>query len=110
MHALSRAFVALVLFLSVAAHGADTLSLTHPQPHQVVQRIGVAPGKGYADVKVVGTLPATVLTESQKATWEYRIVILANQPVPQAKTDATVKWMNILSRTTGGRCQRSPEG
>jgi neutral ceramidase len=97
MHTLSRALVAFCLLFSAAAHSAEPLSLTHPQPRQVLQRVGIAPGKGYADVQIAGTLPA----EAQKATWEYRIVVLADQPEQAAKTGAASEWTNVIPTIAG---------
>ena len=92
MHTLSRVVVAFSLFVSTVAYGAESLTLTHPQPHQVLQRIGVAPGKGFADVHIAGTLPAV----AQRATWEYRIVVLADQPEQTATTDVASKWTSVI--------------
>ena len=47
------------------------LKLTHPQPHQVVQRTGVAPGAGFADVALDGVMPGA---DVHKADWEYRLI------------------------------------
>ena len=109
MHTLFRAVVAFSLFISVAAHGAEPLALTQPKPHQVLQRIGVAPGKGYADVKISGTLPA----EASQATWEYRIVVLADQSQQPAKTDTVSEWTSVVPTITGETFQataRVPAG
>ncbi len=97
MLTLSRAVVAFGLLLSAVAHGAETLSLTQPKPHQVLQRIGIAPGKGYADVQIAGTLPA----EARQATWEYRIVVLAEQTGQPATTDAASEWTSVIPTITG---------
>ncbi len=51
------------------------LRLEQPQPHQVVQRVGVAPGAGYAEIVVRGELPSG----AERATWEYRVVPLVEQ-------------------------------
>jgi hypothetical protein len=56
----------------LSAANAQQLDLAHPLPHQVVQRIGVLPGKGYADVQIVGKL----LEAATHRTLQYRIVIL----------------------------------
>ena len=97
MHTLFRAVVAFSLFNSVVAYGAEPLALTHPQPHQVLQRIGVAPGKGYADVQISGTLPAN----AQHATWEYRIVVPADPSQQPTKADVTSEWMSVIPTVTG---------
>ena len=73
MHVTARLLIAVGLFMSATAHGADLLTLQHPQTHQVVQRIGLAPSESYADVRVSGAVPK----ETQNATWEYRVVVLA---------------------------------
>lgn len=109
MHVPARAFAAFALFLCSAALGAEPLVLRQPQPHQVVQRIGVAPRMGYADVQIVGTLPA----ETQQATWEYRIVVLADQPEPPAKTDSVSEWTSVIPTIMGNTFQaavRVPAG
>jgi hypothetical protein len=46
------------------------LKVLEPQPRQVVQRIGVAPGAGYAHVKVRGEIPAGV----DSGVWQYRVI------------------------------------
>lgn len=101
--------IAFCLLISAAAHGAESLSLTQPQSHQVLQRIGVGPGKGFADVQLVGSLP----TEAQQATWEYRIVVLSDQPEQPAKTDNVYDWTSITPTITDGSFQatvRVPAG
>ena len=109
MYIPARAFVACGLILSSVAQGAEPLTLTQPQPHQVVQRIGVAPVEGFADVQIVGTLPA----EAQQATWEYRLVILADQPDQPAKTDSVSDWTGMIPTIAGNTFQaaaRVPAG
>jgi len=111
MHARAYIIVAFILFLPAVTtvglvRGAEPLVLTQPKPHQVLQRMGVAPGKGYADVQISTTLP----TEAQKATWEYRIVVLAEQP---AKDDAASEWISVIPTITGKTFQaaaRVPAG
>ena len=101
--------IAFSLFVFATAHGAESLKLTQPQPHQVLQRMGVAPGKGYADVQIVGAAPA----EAHQATWEYRIVVLADQPEQTAKTDAASEWTSVIPAITGETFQaavRVPAG
>lgn len=97
MYIPARAIVACGLFLSSVARGAEPLTLTQPQPHQVLQRIGVAPGEGFADVQIVGTLPA----EAQQATWEYRIVVLSDQPEQPARTDSVKDWTSVVPTIAG---------
>ena len=62
----------------------------------MVQRIGVAPGKGFADVRIDGTLP----TETQQATWECRIVVLSDQPEQPATTDSASEWTSVIPTIT----------
>jgi hypothetical protein len=109
MQTVSRTAVAFCLLVSAATHGAESLSLTQPQPHQVLQRIGVAPGQGHADVQIVGALPA----EAQQATWEYRIVVLTGQPEQPAKKAAVSEWSNVKPSFAGETFQavaRIPAG
>jgi len=109
MNQLHRFLLMLWPLIAAKAQGADSIALEHPQPHQVVQRIGVAPGKGYADVKLVGKLPADV----QKATWDYRIVILADQPEQSLKADTASEWKNMIPTFEGQTFQaaaRIPAG
>ncbi len=75
-----RMFVLMCLYLPVAmsAFGEEPLTLELPVPYQVNQRIGVAPGSGYAHVVVRGTLPP----EAQHAEWEYCVVPLASDAQP----------------------------
>ena len=96
MHTLSRVVVAFSLLVATVIYGAESITLTHPQPHQVVQRIGVAPGKGFADVRIDGTLP----TETQQATWECRIVVLSDQPEQPATTDSASEWTSVIPTIT----------
>ena len=68
--------LATVLRLSgEVAGGAESavLKLESPRPRQVIQRTGVAPGAGFADVVVRGDLP----NGAERATWEYRVVAVA---------------------------------
>ncbi|WP_298868039.1 neutral/alkaline non-lysosomal ceramidase N-terminal domain-containing protein [uncultured Gimesia sp.] len=77
MQFISRVFilVSLLQFSSVASFGADQMQLEHPQPQQVIQRTGVAPGVGFADVLIQGVLQKG----GDNATWEYRVVTLADK-------------------------------
>ncbi|QDU10422.1 neutral/alkaline non-lysosomal ceramidase N-terminal domain-containing protein [Gimesia aquarii] len=74
----SRVLVLVGLFLmsSVTASGADPLEIESPKTSQVIQRTGVAPRVGFADVKVSGRLPDVI----DNVTWEYRVVPLADKP------------------------------
>lgn len=111
MHARAYIIVVFILFMPAVTimglvRGAEPLVLTQPKPHQVLQRMGVAPGKGYADVQISTTLP----TEAQKATWEYRVVVLAGQT---AKDDVASEWVSVIPTITGKTLQaaaRVPAG
>lgn len=94
------------------AQGPSKLELSQPQPHQVIQRIGVGPSKGYADVKLVGKLPADVLpADARKATWEYRVVAfttkteLAEPPIPES--DPESDWKTLVPTIDGQSFQAS---
>ncbi len=63
--------------------------LAHPLPHEVVQRTGVAPGDGYAHVKISGELPAG----GDKSQWQYRAIDLASQQA--------TNWASLAIRTEG---------
>lgn len=80
----SRVFVLVGLFLmsSVTAFGADPLQIEYPKTSQVIQRTGVAPGVGFADVTISGLLPDGI----NNVTWEYRVVPLAG------KTAEGIDW------------------
>jgi len=101
MHTLIRDVVAFSLLSSAMALGAEPLTLTQPQSCQVLQRIGVGPGKGYADVQISGLLPAA----AHEATWEYHIVGLADQPQQPGKTDAASEWTSVIPTITGDTFQ-----
>ena len=67
------------------------LKLSHPQPHQVVQRVGTAPGMGYASVTIRGDVPAG----AENATWEYRV---------SAQGDAQgTEWAPLTPKLQDGR-------
>jgi hypothetical protein len=59
-----------IQFVTARVSAAELLTLVHPVPHQVTQRIGAAPGEGYAHIVVRGELAADVTLE----VWEYRVV------------------------------------
>ena len=61
------------------SHAADpaVLKLDHPQPHQVVQRTGVAPGIGYGHVVLQGEVPSAVTDD---AVWEYQVSTTGSVP------------------------------
>ena len=96
-----RLLLVCILFVtnsqSADAQGTSKLELTHPQPYQVIQRIGVAPGKGYADVKIVGKLSV----EAAKATWDYRIVSLPETAEQSDKSSTRVDWKSIIPTFEG---------
>lgn len=70
--------VGLLQLAAVTSFGAESLQLVRPQAQQVIQRTGVAPGIGFADVEIAGTAPGGI----DGATWEYRVVSLADKSVP----------------------------
>ena len=76
------AFVRLIVVFSIAvnAYADGPLTLEQPQPHQVMQRKGIASEGGYANVPVRGVLPS----KSDTAVWEYRVVPTTtdNRPAP----------------------------
>lgn len=55
-----------------AAAEPMTLTLDWPRPHQVIQRIGIAPGTGHADVRIAGEFRP----DAVQARWRYRVVPL----------------------------------
>lgn len=63
---------ALLFIAGQQGSGAEAVSLMlhQPQPRQVVQRTGVAPGAGYAHVHVRGEMPAGL----DSGVWQYRVV------------------------------------
>ncbi|QDT91647.1 neutral/alkaline non-lysosomal ceramidase N-terminal domain-containing protein [Gimesia algae] len=79
--------------ISLDTQAADTLQLTTPESHQVIQRTGVAPGAGYADVLISGMIPEGTL----KTAWEYRLVQL---PVQTPSSDL---WINFTPKITEKR-------
>ena len=72
----------LVALLAELTSAADQLTLTSPLPHQVIQRTGVAPGEGQADVAIAGELPVN----AGVFTWSYRVVPAGG------KVDANTGW------------------
>jgi neutral ceramidase len=74
-----------------AVRAVERLELTSPRPHQVVQRIGLAPGQGYADILIVGNTPARL----NQATMEYRVVAIADLQEKTSKTDHANNWSVI---------------
>ena len=65
--------IAALLVIGIAgtaeAVEVQAFTLSHPQPHQVIQRIGTTPGQGYASVAVRGHVPVG----TENANWEYRV-------------------------------------
>ena len=92
MHCFCRPLVRLSVVYSIAvcAHAAEPLTLELPQPHQIIQRNGIAPGLGYANVVVQGLLPA----ESDGTEWEYRVDPVTTG-TPASDTPGNGKW-NVL--------------
>ena len=99
MHCFGCTLVALTLVpaFAVNAQADELLTLEQPQPHQVVQRKGVASGFGYANVRVRAVLP----TESAAAVWEYRVVPTTTVASAGARSE-TGTW-NRLMITVDGR-------
>ena len=75
---------------STFAADPSILKISHPQPYQVVQRTGITPRVGYAQVVVRGE----VLAGSEIAIWEYRVT-----PVGVAQ-DAG--WTSLPAQIQGG--------
>lgn len=71
--------MAVGMFTSASVQGAAPIKLQQPPSFQVIQRIGVAAGSGYADVPVLGELPEGT-QDMSNAAWEYRVVVLAEEP------------------------------
>ncbi|MFH1301983.1 MAG: neutral/alkaline non-lysosomal ceramidase N-terminal domain-containing protein [Planctomycetota bacterium] len=88
-----RIFVLCGLFqlAAVAAFGTDPLQLDQPQSRQVIQRTGVAPGVGFADVPITGTIPGGV----ENVMWEYRVTLLADS------STESVGWTNFKPKIEG---------
>lgn len=68
------------------------LKLSLPQPHQVIQRVGLAPGGGFADVVIHGTLPSGLAGSE----WQYRVVTLTDQ----ALADDNWQTLNVVENGT----------
>ncbi len=77
MHYIRQTISIVFLCLSITmwAQAAELLKLDLPLPHQVVQRTGVAPGAGFSEVSIRGTMPPGA-SDSQ---WQYRVVTLSEQ-------------------------------
>lgn len=89
-----RILVLLVFSLiSLDAQATEALDLTTPESHQVIQRTGVAPGAGYADVLISGMVPEGIT----QATWEYRLVKLPEQ------SPSSDFWINFTPKVTEKR-------
>jgi len=69
------ALIGLGVLVSASAGAAETLTITRPAPHEVIQRNGVAPEEGDADVTIAGTLPETV----GNCTWSYRVLAITEK-------------------------------
>jgi Carbohydrate esterase, sialic acid-specific acetylesterase/Neutral/alkaline non-lysosomal ceramidase, N-terminal len=72
---------------------AEPIKLEYPQPYQVVQRTGVAPGAGFAEVSVTGTLP----TSASEGQGQYRVV-----PTTDPKS-ADAEWKPLKIAMDGNR-------
>jgi neutral ceramidase len=90
----------LVLFQQasgIVARAETTLKLEFPQPYQVIQRTGVAPGAGYAPVMVRCELPQGV----ERAHWEFRVITQAAEPpIASDWTQLTPKIEGTIFETT----------
>lgn len=99
---------ALICLLVQSAARADeaepaALRLDRPRPRQVLQRVGVAPGAGHADVAVRGVSPGG----AEAAAWEYRVVELAAGP------ERAADWAPLNAKVAGDRFEaiaRVPAG
>lgn len=86
-----RFVVAISLLLPTAVRAVERLELTSPRPHQVVQRIGLAPGQGYADVPIVGNTPAQL----KQVAVEYRVVVMADPGEKPSEPDPSQNWSMV---------------
>lgn len=97
---MSRVFrcvgIPIVLLAMTASVRAEPvkLTLTEPQPHQVVQRIGVAPSSGFANVAVKGTLTTEKLKD---AVWEYRLLVVGERSAATRDID----WKRLSADVIG---------
>lgn len=86
-----RSAVAICLLLPTAVRAVERVELISPQPHQVVQRIGLAPGQGYADVPIVGRKTSDL----NQATIEVRVVVMAAPHEKTSKSDPSQNWLAV---------------
>lgn len=87
---LSPALLGLVCLTTDAVLWAEkgSLKLEHPQPHQVIQRTGTAPGTGYAEIVIRGELPPG----AEQAHWKTRVIDIA------ADNDRERQWTSANAR------------
>lgn len=71
------------------------LTLEHPRPFQVVQRTGDAPGAGFANIDVRGTVPDGV----DRAAWEFRVMTLAEPAA--ARGERGSDWAPLEAKVRG---------
>ncbi len=83
----------LLLSPASSAFGSEPIQqpLTQPLPYQVVQRVGITPGAGYAFVPVHGEVPVG----AENAAWEYRAT-----PVG---VDQDTGWKTLTTQIQGGK-------
>jgi len=93
MHCICRVSVCLTLIFSIGSRGnaAERLTLNKPQSNQIIQRKGIASGRGYADVSVQGLLP----TNSETAEWQYRVIPTGATEAVGVKS-ATAAWEALM--------------
>ncbi len=82
-------WVAAVCWLNMAStHASDDLSIARPQRYQVIQRVGVAPGEGFADVEIAGKSPP----DAKNAIWESRYARLQGPDDDASKLQSYSHW------------------
>ena len=99
-------FCALMTWAAIAQAEPAKITLTLPKPHQVVQRIGVAPGAGFAHVSVQGKLSAE---RASDVVWECRLITVGERQT--AVQDVEWTRMNVIvNGTTWDSSVRVPAG
>ncbi|MGN6546752.1 MAG: GDSL-type esterase/lipase family protein [Aureliella sp.] len=94
-YAAASALVAgLIAFAASPARAQSPITLTVPQPYQVIQRVGYDPsaesptGRGSAEVVVAGTLPEVI---TARTSLEYRLLPLEGEP-HEKSSSAQSNW------------------
>lgn len=96
----------LISLAAVAQAESEMLTLTQPQPHQVLQRTGVAPSAGFANVVVQGKFTAAKL---RNAAWECRVITVGERQT--AARDVEWTRLNVdFEGTTWESWLRVPAG